>query len=476
MISVLGDVEEWKFCNSFSYFLKIGHKICKNHPGAGYSKLPQILISVVSKVIQVEFDRAIWQIPQFKDSNLIKEALELLKSRDQERATKCLAILIFFDKLSEFAKRMKQRASMEGGGSNKELQEMLSSFPAIPPDSLIYPSMEQLKRNPPSTKLQVTFESSRRLYIREVVEKSLRVFSSKDKPFMVSFRLSDMSVRSLIFKEVNNVAPESITSNVFSACFVHTSKDQMQVAENLLNCKPTFYSIVPFSKNQIVLEVVDSIQTLRDYAATDRFKRSSDDDRNPEEIKTIQYYFFTHTYSGLNSNQWFQRKVNLNFSMGFWWIVGAIFGIGDRNLMNIMVGKEKGFVYIDFEAIMGIGRNLPIPETVKFRVGPLFRMLPGTRELKELFKHVMVSVFSFIKANKHEFLLAYHELVTHKGETAFASRGETSIFTEHPLKEHFEDFFIKSKLDPFEQIDLMIEENAAPLAQKLMFAGWEPNY
>jgi len=50
-------------------------------------------------------------------------------------------------------------------------------------------------------------------------------------------------------------------------------------------------------------------------------------------------------------------------------MVGHLIGLGDRHFDNMLIKEYTGHIcHIDFECVLNNGENLPIPETIPFRL------------------------------------------------------------------------------------------------------------
>lgn len=412
-----------------------------------------------------------WYLGFLQSSSLFDDLLEVL-AKDPKIGKALIENARFFNQLSSLIKSIKPKTERYKGPLKTIESEMSGQFPPIP-STLIYPSMEQLKEKPSRSE---TALRKPLIYIRSIVPNSLRIFSSKDKPFMVKFMCSDDKERALMFKLVQNSSLESIMSNVFSsAVYLEEITNSRPLADEYLGLHKSLalYNIQPIGPTILVLEFMQGVETVSDFIKREIYMRStSESDSRAREVLELFKNYFELMYAECDHYDWFSKKVLVNYSYGFWSIIGAIFGVGDRNLRNIMVGRQKGFTYIDFEIMLGLGKNLPVPETVKLRVGPLFSRFPGILRTKELFRSVMVAYYTWVKENIKELMLQFSELLCHQGEQAFFSKAE--FYSEKVMKESLVDFFLEAEPNDYDQVSTMIAKEEHPNAQKYMYGGWDP--
>ncbi|XP_055549557.1 serine/threonine-protein kinase ATM [Wyeomyia smithii] len=80
----------------------------------------------------------------------------------------------------------------------------------------------------------------------------------------------------------------------------------------------------------------------------------------------FQYFFFERF---LLPGMWFERRLCYTKSVAVSSMVGYILGIGDRHVQNILVDEKTAeVIHIDFGIAFELGKNLPTPETIPFRL------------------------------------------------------------------------------------------------------------
>ena len=81
----------------------------------------------------------------------------------------------------------------------------------------------------------------------------------------------------------------------------------------------------------------------------------------------IFHHYFLENFP--DPPQWFQNRLNYTRSVAVNSMVGHIMGLGDRHVNNILIDKSTGeLVHIDFGITFEMGKILPTPETVPFRL------------------------------------------------------------------------------------------------------------
>ena len=86
-----------------------------------------------------------------------------------------------------------------------------------------------------------------------------------------------------------------------------------------------------------------------------------------DKIRPVFRHYFLEQY--LKPGVWFERQQNYIKSVAASSMIGYVLGIGDRHVQNILIDKLTGeVIHIDFGIAFEMGKNLPTPETVPFRL------------------------------------------------------------------------------------------------------------
>uniref|UniRef100_A0A182M4G9 Serine/threonine-protein kinase ATM n=1 Tax=Anopheles culicifacies TaxID=139723 RepID=A0A182M4G9_9DIPT len=85
------------------------------------------------------------------------------------------------------------------------------------------------------------------------------------------------------------------------------------------------------------------------------------------KIRPVFRHYFLEQY--LKPGVWFERQQQYIKSVAANSMIGYVLGIGDRHVQNILIDKLTGeVIHIDFGIAFEMGKNLPTPETVPFRL------------------------------------------------------------------------------------------------------------
>lgn len=86
-----------------------------------------------------------------------------------------------------------------------------------------------------------------------------------------------------------------------------------------------------------------------------------------QQLSPVFQHFFLERF--LTSGMWFERRLAYTKSVAVSSIIGYILGIGDRHVQNILVDEKTAeVIHIDFGIAFELGKNLPTPETIPFRL------------------------------------------------------------------------------------------------------------
>jgi ataxia telangiectasia mutated family protein len=86
-----------------------------------------------------------------------------------------------------------------------------------------------------------------------------------------------------------------------------------------------------------------------------------------ERFHPVMRYFFTEKFN--DPDEWFVKRLAYTRSTAAISILGHVLGLGDRHGHNILLDAESGeVVHIDLGVAFEMGRVLPVPELVPFRL------------------------------------------------------------------------------------------------------------
>jgi ataxia telangiectasia mutated family protein len=86
-----------------------------------------------------------------------------------------------------------------------------------------------------------------------------------------------------------------------------------------------------------------------------------------EKFQPVMRYFFTERFH--DPDEWFARRLAYTQSTAAISILGHVLGLGDRHGHNILLDAKSGeVVHIDLGVAFEMGRVLPVPELVPFRL------------------------------------------------------------------------------------------------------------
>ncbi|PIO52505.1 hypothetical protein TELCIR_26188 [Teladorsagia circumcincta] len=86
-------------------------------------------------------------------------------------------------------------------------------------------------------------------------------------------------------------------------------------------------------------------------------------------------------------------------------LIGAILGLGDRHLDNVLVNLDRGdVVHIDYNICFDKGRHLRVPETVPFRLTQNILHALGPTQVEGVFRESCSQVLSTLREGREVLL------------------------------------------------------------------------
>ena len=115
-----------------------------------------------------------------------------------------------------------------------------------------------------------------------------------------------------------------------------------------------------YNGNQCRKEISD-VQTQSHSIRVARFRKVT------ENFHPVMRYFFTEKFT--DPDEWFVKRLAYTRSTAAISILGHVLGLGDRHGHNILLDAQSGeVVHIDLGVAFEMGRVLPVPELVPFRL------------------------------------------------------------------------------------------------------------
>lgn len=192
-----------------------------------------------------------------------------------------------------------------------------------------------------------------------------------------------------LIKGKDDMRQDAVMLQVFSILNVLLGNDK---DANRRKLRVRTYKVVPLSKQSGILEWCSDTITFgawlvpahehyrpRDLRPTDARKafaelaKSSLRTKQEKFLKICQrlspvfQYYFLEKF--LTPGKWFERRLCYTKSVAVSSMIGYILGIGDRHVQNLLVDEKTAeIIHIDFGIAFELGKNLPTPETIPFRL------------------------------------------------------------------------------------------------------------
>ncbi|XP_052895209.1 serine/threonine-protein kinase ATM [Anopheles moucheti] len=201
----------------------------------------------------------------------------------------------------------------------------------------------------------------------------------------------DGTKRTQLLKGKDDMRQDAVMQQVFGILNILLRHDK-ETAHRKLSVRT--YKVVPLSRLSGILEWCNNTmpigawllnghvkyrpQDIEPTAARKKFMNNAQPGMTVEKklenyldicnkIRPVFRHYFLEQY--LKPGVWFERQQNYIKSVAANSMIGYVLGIGDRHVQNILIDKLTGAViHIDFGIAFEMGKNLPTPETVPFRL------------------------------------------------------------------------------------------------------------
>ncbi|XP_055591909.1 serine/threonine-protein kinase ATM isoform X2 [Uranotaenia lowii] len=117
-----------------------------------------------------------------------------------------------------------------------------------------------------------------------------------------------------------------------------------------------------------------------------------------QQLHPVFQHFFLEKY--LVPGTWFERRLCYTKSVAVSSMIGYILGIGDRHVQNILVDQKSAeVIHIDFGIAFELGKNLPTPETIPFRLTRDIVAGMGVSGIEGVFKKACEKTLDILRNN-----------------------------------------------------------------------------
>ncbi|XP_058819589.1 serine/threonine-protein kinase ATM [Topomyia yanbarensis] len=117
-----------------------------------------------------------------------------------------------------------------------------------------------------------------------------------------------------------------------------------------------------------------------------------------QRLSPVFQHFFLERF--LMPGMWFERRLCYTRSVAVSSMVGYILGIGDRHVQNILVDEKTAeVIHIDFGIAFELGKNLPTPETIPFRLTRDIVAGMGVSGIEGIFKKSCEKTMEILRNN-----------------------------------------------------------------------------
>lgn len=252
-------------------------------------------------------------------------------------------------------------------------------------------SLAQYKIPPPT--LQVELSPNRdysKVPLVVKVEPSMSIASGVSAPKIITLVGSDgKRYRQLVKGGSDDLRQDAIMEQVFAAA---SSVLKLHRSTQQRNLGIRTYKVLPLTASSGLIEFVPNTIPLHEYLmpAHERYHpkdlkgsscrkeishvqnksvetRLATYKRVTERFQPVMRYFFMEYF--VDPDEWYAKRTNYTRTTAAISILGHVLGLGDRHGHNILLDSVTGeVVHIDLGVAFEMGRVLPVPELVPFRL------------------------------------------------------------------------------------------------------------
>ncbi|XP_049537442.1 serine-protein kinase ATM [Anopheles darlingi] len=210
-------------------------------------------------------------------------------------------------------------------------------------------------------------------------------------PKKLECRCTDGKLRTQLLKGKDDMRQDAVMQQVFGIINILLRHDK-ETARRQLSIRT--YKVVPLSRQSGILEWCENTMPIGVWMMKGHTRHRPNDydpsrarklfQENAQPGKTFddklenyrricrrlqpvfRYYFLEHYPK---PGDWFAKRQKYVKSVATSSMIGYILGIGDRHVQNILIDQRTAeVIHIDFGIAFELGKNLPTPETIPFRL------------------------------------------------------------------------------------------------------------
>ncbi|XP_058447128.1 serine/threonine-protein kinase ATM [Malaya genurostris] len=143
---------------------------------------------------------------------------------------------------------------------------------------------------------------------------------------------------------------------------------------------------------------LDSRKIFSEFSKLQAQKRKEKFLKLCQRISPVFQHFFLEKF--LLPGMWFERRLCYTKSVAVSSMVGYILGIGDRHVQNILIDEKTAeVIHIDFGIAFELGKNLPTPETIPFRLSRDIVAGMGVSGIEGMFRKSCEQTLEILRTN-----------------------------------------------------------------------------
>ncbi|ELP89028.1 hypothetical protein EIN_164080 [Entamoeba invadens IP1] len=475
-----------------------------------YPFLPQIITQMQSSSFKESFirkilvetlakypDQVCWHMVYWWMENNENASVVLKEAKDINANVKRIAneMKLFCSYLSEFSSDKTTHGKLEMlSAKNTHVYSRVKDLFTTNWKNLIVPIQKSMTIKVPNSYIESDFSPFEMNPPKiKSINNYYNVFASLQKPKKINILTYNENVSfNFILKSDDDIQKDKMVEELFGA-LNHLFETSPQTS--MFGVSVRTYCVFPIANCTGLLEFVSNTIPIKKFIAN-RLPTSSDvkamtDKRLTKEAKIREFKRYTLKHSGVlydKFNECFktphaQTEARCNYikTTAVNSMVGALIGIGDRHLENILLDtKEGGVVHIDFDAIFFKGLLMNVPEIVPFRFTLNIRDCLGATKDEGLFLDVCTAALSVFRHHK-DVVMTFVEILWNYMKGKKSSRDAVVLGKSDIQLNPMENVnnFLEGRVDGMvlserSQAQYLIKQAKSDENLGVMYEGWCP--
>ncbi|CAH1399622.1 unnamed protein product [Nezara viridula] len=346
------------------------------------SHFSRTLTSLLERCSTEHPHHCLWHLLALANAEKDQPKSEIPPAPRVQGSIKLLSNILKDSSVGKIVKSMQDLALAYISFANLELPKTIK-----PGESFKIPKNEKLREMKDLTHIAsatVTVPISKNADYKDIpglvaIEDAFQIAGGINQPKKIKVLSSDGKVKTELVKGRDDIRQDALMQQVFSVLNTLLESDEI-TSRRRLNIRT--YKVVPMTQKSGVIEWCSNTEPLGLYLSKAHSRHRPHDmsqmkcklnlqnvAQKSNEEKLEMFKIICSKFKPVMRHFFLERYLTPGVCVATNSMIGYVMGIGDRHVFNILIDNETAeVIHIDFGISFELGRILPTPETVPFRL------------------------------------------------------------------------------------------------------------